>query len=40
MNKETIEALRQVDEDIELIEHETLEEFWAVLELEYKKVGK
>lgn len=31
MNDETIEALRQVDEDVDLIEHETLEEFWEAL---------
>jgi|KBSMisStaDraftv2_1062788.scaffolds.fasta_scaffold235764_3 hypothetical protein len=33
MNDETLEALRQVDEDVELIEHETLEEFWEALGL-------
>jgi hypothetical protein len=34
MNDETIEALRQVDEDIYLIEHKTLEEFWKELGFE------
>lgn len=31
MNDETLEALRQVDGDVDLIEHETLEEFWEAL---------